>query len=142
MMIWISRLLTCVVLGVVALLTLSALPSLSGDELSGKVLIAHMSLSGVLVVFLPIFAIVILSTKKLSREKRLIRGIGFWGLVGTGLLTIATVFLCMLPVASTEEMHKLILWHGRFGYAMALLGILFLLASLSAQQRQTLSDPR
>ncbi len=118
MKIWIDRILLSVVMVVVAVLVASVVPSLIGGKLEGLWLLLHMAASGVLVVTLPILALsrvwAHLSRFRSSGMQRL----GFWSLVLTGLATVASVFVCMLPLPSTDQMHQLILIHRYAGFAM------------------------
>ena len=134
MSVWIPRIL----LAVVAVLTLwlgaTALPSLRATHLGGGALLQHMVASGGLVVVLPVYGVLALG-RQLDRLRsgRLERA-GFWALIGTGFVTIGTVFLCMLPIASTEMMDHLVRWHGYVGFVMVA-ALLLLLLGLLARRR-------
>mgnify|MGYP003662959601 CR=1 FL=1 len=106
------------ILLVVLLLTATAVPSLQGQPLGGIALLVHMMASGVLVFALPIYGIVFLWRHIDVRVASAMQRTGFWLVLVTGLATTATVFACMLPIASTETMHELIRWHGYAGFAM------------------------
>lgn len=118
MSLWIDRLLLFALVLVVGILTVTALPALFGGALGGKMLLAHMMASGALVVGLPVLALAFLrhfwGSTPIARSQQW----GYLACVATGLLTIATVFLCMLPIPSTDQMHELILVHGWAGFAM------------------------
>ena len=150
---WIDRILMTALVIVVGLLAATALPFLSGKPLEGDILLMHMLVSGALVIGLPILAIAFLryllpSTltspseilasdpeiegPKNSRFGRSVFQFGYLTTVLTGLLTIATVFACMLPVPSTEQMHTLIWAHGWAGFAM-IPGVLFLLIGMTSR---------
>ena len=128
---WIYRALVAALLVAVGALTVTALPALGGGDLSGSFLLAHMFASGVLVIGLPVFAIVFL-WHVLSLRSRTV----YWsyaGILASGVATIATVFLCMLPIPSTGQMHELITVHGWAGFAMVPVSILFALGLRSAK---------
>ncbi len=115
---WIDRILLLVVLAVVIVLSATAAAWLAGGRLQGSMLRLHMMASGVLVITLPLFALSSL-WRNISRvDSGGLQKLGFWSLVVTGLATIATVFACMLPIPSTDQMHSLILLHGYAGFAM------------------------
>lgn len=117
MAVWIDRILLATLVIVVAILTLTSLGSLSGDPLGGNTLLAHMVTSGVLVVGLPVFAIAFLRHMA-KPETSVTQGIGVLLTIAAGLISIVTVFLCMLPLPSTAQMHTLIVVHGWAGFAM------------------------
>ncbi len=97
----------------------AALPAFFGaDHLGGALLLAHMFSSGGLVFLLPIFALFWLFSCISSATSGALQRLGFWLLVSSGLLTIATIFACMLPYPSTEQMEQLIKLHGYAGFAM------------------------
>ena len=146
-----SVVLLVTVLAIVAL-TVTSLPAITGsnaeDEgssqaLSGTMLMAHMAASGVLVFGLPVFAIVWLPREIASQIASRLEITGFWLLILTGVITIATVWLCMLPVAETQTMHTLMIVHGYAGFAMAPATALLLwgLVSLRRKKRTRSSTP-
>ncbi|NNE00139.1 MAG: hypothetical protein HKN47_22700 [Pirellulaceae bacterium] len=118
MKIWIDRILIFALVVVLAVLTATALPVLFGGHLGGMWLLAHMIASGALVFGLPVVALIWMWPNLSSHTSGAIQRLGFWSLITTGLLTIATVGACMLPFPSTETMHQLIQWHGYAGFAM------------------------
>lgn len=124
MMLWVERTLTLVLIVLVAVLTATAATSWGGHAMGGITLLIHMAASGAMVFALPVYAIIGLSQR---HPQTLASNIGFWSLVAFGLLTIATVFLCMLPIASTDQMHQLVSWHGWAGYAMTIAAVILLL---------------
>lgn len=119
MMIQLERTLGLVLVGLVIVLTLTAATSWGGHAMGGFPLLIHMGVSGAMVFALPIFAIVGLMGLSRRDASSKTYKLGFWGLVTFGMLTIVTVFLCMLPIPSTDQMHQLVSWHGWAGYAMA-----------------------
>ena len=126
---WIDRLLIVGLTIVIVVLTATSLPALFGGELGGPMLLVHMMASGALVFALPIFAL-IWTWRNISRHKSGgIQRLGYWTLILSGLATITTVFLCMLPYPSTDQMHQLIHWHGYAGFAMLPTLVLFLLGT-------------
>ena len=118
MKVWIDRILLSVILIGVVALSGSAAPWLVGGHLQGSLLLLHMMASGVLVVTLPLFALSYVWPNISSFKSGALQRLGFWLLILTGLTTIATVFLCMLPIPSSDEMRALIRVHSYAGFAM------------------------
>ncbi|MCG8652811.1 MAG: hypothetical protein MI861_23430 [Pirellulales bacterium] len=115
---WIDRILLLALLVATGALSASAAPWLLGGHVEGRLLLVHMAASGALVITLPLFAIsYLLRSMSRFRSGRLQR-LGYWSLVLAGVITIATVFACMLPLAPTELMRELIRVHGYAGFAM------------------------
>ena len=116
---------------VVIVLTVTSVPALASDHLGGTMLMAHMAASGALVFGLPVLAWVGLNKVTQRRASGSAERIGFWAVLLTGWLSIATVFACMLPVFGTDAMHHLIELHGYAGFAMVpatvllLVGVIF-----------------
>ncbi|WP_153557360.1 hypothetical protein [Roseimaritima sediminicola] len=103
---------------IVAVLAITAVPALGDGHLGGQMLMAHMAVSGALVLLLPVFAVwSLVRYLDPGRSTRLARW-GFWTVVLTGVATIGTVFVCMLPVLGTDAMHAMIHWHGLAGWTM------------------------
>lgn len=130
MRIWIDRLLLIAIIVIVAVLTATALPVLAGHHLGGTMLLLHMMASGALVFALPIAALFWLPRYLTRYASDALQRWGFWLLIATGFVTIATVFACMLPYPSTPVMHQLINWHGWAGFAMVPAVLLLLVGSL------------
>ena len=129
MKLMIDRVMLAVLVIVVAVLVVTSIPFLSGQSLEGRMLRVHMMASGVLVVGLPIFALA-WTLRVINRAASgSIQRIGFWLVLVTGLMTTATMFVCMLPIASTTEMKSLMHWHGYFGFAMIPATVVLLLGS-------------
>lgn len=124
----IGKLVGLAIIVVVTVLTITSLPTLWGEPLHGKLLLGHMGASGALVFLLPLFGILQLVGMMQQRSLKGFEWLGFWALIATGFLTIATVFVCMLPLPSTDQMHTLILWHAIAGFAMSIAAIWWLLA--------------
>ena len=118
MSVWIDRILIVALVIVVGVLAATSLPSLSGATLGGGALMTHMMASGVLVIGLPIFALTFLRYFAPRRSTSGIQHIGYVATIACGLLTIATVFVCMMPIPSTGQMHDLMSLHGWSGFAM------------------------
>ena len=114
---WINWILATVIMVAVTILALTALPFFSDQHLEGTRLKNHMLASGVLVVALPLMAILGLPGVINTGASVGIQRFGFWLLIAAGLVTIATMFLCMLPIPSTDQMHQLIEIHGYAGFA-------------------------
>ncbi len=117
---WIERSLWIALASIVAVLTVTALPVLGGGHLGGNWLLAHMAASGALVFGLPLFAIDGLWRQLQGQTTNSLQRWGFWAVVLSGLITIATVFICMLPLPSTSAMETLIYSHRYAGWAMTL----------------------
>jgi len=118
MRLWIERIFLIAITAIIAVLTLTALPVLQEGHLGGALLLLHMMASGALVIVLPLFALIYIGRSISRFNSGGLQRLGFWSLVVTGLLTIATVFACMLPVPSTDQMHQLIQLHRYAGFAM------------------------
>lgn len=118
MSVWIDRSLLAALLVVVAGLAVTASGTLVGEPLGGETLLAHMMFSGVLVVGLPVFAVVFLRHLTKTTGSSSLQACGYLATVAAGMATIATVFCCMLPIPSTDQMHALMAFHGWFGFAM------------------------
>ncbi|MAP07306.1 MAG: hypothetical protein CMM00_00265 [Rhodopirellula sp.] len=100
-------------------LVATALPTLWGGHLGGATLRFHMMASGAVVVLLPVYAIARLLMRRLPATESVMEMGAFRTLLIFGIATIATMFVCMLPVASTDTMHELVELHGWAGLAMA-----------------------
>ncbi|KAA5546210.1 hypothetical protein FYK55_04790 [Roseiconus nitratireducens] len=131
---WIDRLLVAALVVVVAVLCLTALPFLAGHTLGGPGLLTHMFASGALVIGLPVFALAFLRHLPYPSRAGRLYSLGFLATVALGFLTIATVFLCMLPVPATEQMHALMTAHGWIGFAMVPAIVLLLLGMLRSRR--------
>ena len=115
---WFDRLLLLGITVLVLVLAITASPMLFGGHMSGMWLLAHMMVSGALVFLLPVLALT-WTWRNISRFKSgLLQRLGYWSLIVTGFLTIGTMFVCMLPFPSTDQIHQLIAWHGYAGFAM------------------------
>lgn len=129
MKLWIDRIFLVALVAIIFVLTVTALPVLGGGHLEGPMLLLHMMASGALVIVLPLFALFYLG-RSISRFKSGgAERLGFWSLLITGLLTIVTVFVCMLPLPSTETMHQLIAIHRYAGFAMVPAVVLLVLGA-------------
>ena len=118
MKVWLDRILLISLVAIILVLAGTALPVLFGGHLQGNTLLIHMVASGAFVFALPISALIWM-WRNLSRQTSGgLQRLGFWALIVSGLLTILTVFTCMLPIASTEQMQELIEIHGYAGFAM------------------------
>lgn len=131
---WIDRILTGVVSLLVLVLVGSTIPWLSGGHLQGNALLLHMFASGAMVVVLPLLAFSAVWPNISRFKSGGLQRLGFWLLMLTGLATIATVFVCMLPIPSTEQMRELMRAHGYAGFAM-LPALLLLIAGAARWRR-------
>jgi hypothetical protein len=139
MSVWIDRILLVALVLVVVALAVTSIPSLGGETLGGQALLAHMMASGFLVIGLPIFAIVFLRHFSANKSTSSLQNLGYLATVATGWLAILTVFLCMLPIPSTHQMHSLMSAHGWAGFAMIPAIIVLLLGLRSTRSA---SHPR
>ena len=139
MSVWIARILLAALILVVVALTVTSLPSLGGQALLGQALLAHMMASGFLVIGLPIFAIAFLRHFSARQPTSGLQNWGVLATIATGWLAIVTVFLCMLPIPSTHQMHVLMSAHGWAGFAM-IPAIIVLL--LGVRSTRSASHPR
>ncbi|MEM9645671.1 MAG: hypothetical protein AAF989_11830, partial [Planctomycetota bacterium] len=92
--------------------------ALASQPLEGELLMGHMTASGVFVLGLPALAWLGLRHLASDSPNHRIRRLGYWSVLTTGWLTVASVFACMLPVFGTDSMHRLISIHGYAGFAM------------------------
>jgi hypothetical protein len=130
----IDRILPIAVLVLVAAGTATAIPVFTEGHVGGTMLLAHMVGSSGLVFVLPVFAVFWLLRCIDHRASDRMERIGFWLLIVSGLLTIATVFACMLPYPSTDQMEKLVALHGYAGFAMVP-ALVILLAGMARSRR-------
>lgn len=137
---WIDRICLVAVVAIVVVLTVTALPVLFGGHLEGQMLLLHMFASGALVFALPIFALLFLGRVINRTKSGGLQRLGFWTLVACGLLTIATVFMAMLPIPSTPQMHELLTVHGYAGFAMVPAAAALLFGISRYKTRLTPSD--
>lgn len=125
---WIDVGLLLALVVVTTITAITALPALGDhDAVRGDALRTHMLASGVLAVGLPILAIWFLGRGVGGSGFSVVGRVGYWTLLTTGWLTIASVYFCMVPVASTEQMDELIELHGYTGWAMCAATALLLL---------------
>ena len=115
---WFDAVVVFVVLACVAVLAITAIPFLVGGEIHGKMLLLHMMSSGALVFALPVLAVTQLM-KTLDRSTSGgLRRLSYWATLSLGFLTIGSVFVCMLPIPSTQQMVSLVFAHGVVGFLM------------------------
>ncbi|MEM0925308.1 MAG: hypothetical protein AAGJ83_04660 [Planctomycetota bacterium] len=117
MALWIDRFVLVALIVVIVVLTVTSVSAFGGEPLAGDQLLGHMMASGVLVVGLPVFAIAFLRHFPKPESSWTLR-VGVMLTIATGLGSMATVFLCMLPIPSTDEMHLLIGVHRWVGLGM------------------------
>ncbi|MEM9369231.1 MAG: hypothetical protein AAGD07_24885 [Planctomycetota bacterium] len=119
----ISLLWTLTLLVVMAGTVVSMLTSLAwwmGHGMHGNRLLLHMMASGLLVVGLPAYAILLVLRSGCCGTATLDRGASLrWAAVLLGTLMIATMFLCMLPLLATPEQAFMIQMHGWLGWSFA-----------------------
>jgi hypothetical protein len=98
-------------------------------HVGGFMLLVHMVASSGLVFAMPIFALLWLFRCLDHNASGSMERWGYWLMIVTGLLTIITVFVCMLPFPSTEQMETLITLHGYAGFAMVPALVVLLIGS-------------
>lgn len=96
-----------------------------GGPLHGNTLMLHMMVSGAMVFALPLFAIVWLPRILDYKHRAWVLRAGFWGVVASGFITIATMFVSMLPLAATGDLKRLISLHGYAGFVSVAAAVLF-----------------
>lgn len=116
-------------------LVITSIPTWWGDGLIGNRLMGHMMASGLLIFALPALALTRLPRLVAPRRSARAWRWAFWAMIIAGIVTIGTMFLSMLPIASTDRLHTLAWLHGWSGYALAAL----LAASLVLGGRRVLS---
>lgn len=110
------------VLVAIVVLVVTSLPTLWGGHLTGIALLGHMMASGVVVVLLPVYAAARLMSAGNAATR--FEWAAFRVLLVLGVITIATMFACMMPLASTATMNQLVWMHGWSGFAMAAAAVL------------------
>lgn len=116
---FIQRATFIVMLIAVVVSVLTSLPTWFDGHLGGYRLLIHMMASGVIVVALPLYAILRWSDWLKTVPRSAAEPIAFWSMIVFGFLTIASMFACMMPIASTATMRELIDLHGWLGSVMA-----------------------
>ena len=138
---WLDRLLTIALVIVVGSAAATALPAVTdGDVLRGRLLRAHMVAGGALVIGLPIVALWFLRRAVGGGAFHALGCFGYWTVMASGWVTIASVYVCMVPVASTDQMHELVELHGAAGWAMSV-AVLALLAGAFQESRPRRQSP-
>ncbi|MDA9856762.1 hypothetical protein N9D23_01455 [Rubripirellula sp.] len=126
-------LLLSLMLVVLALLATSA-ATLWGEALGGSTLMLHMTAGGALVVGMPLVALWFLRRGVIRQAANAMLRCGYWLTILTATATIITVFLCMLPLPSTDQMNELMELHGYAGFAMVPAVALFSLAVVRSRR--------
>lgn len=137
MSVWIDRIFLVAITAAIAVLAATASPVLWGVHLGGMRLLLHMMASGVLVNALPLFGLWYLGRCINRMKSGGLQRLGFWSLIFTGVITIATMFACMLPIASTDQMHQLVDVHRYAGFAMVPAIVVLLLGVFRWQRIQS-----
>lgn len=104
----------------VVISVITSLPTWFGGHFGGYRLLIHMMGSGVIVVTLPLYAILRWTDWLTDIPSGRAEPIAFWTMIVFGFLTIASMFACMMPIASTGTMRELIDLHGWLGTVMAI----------------------
>jgi hypothetical protein len=131
---WIAGILLIAIVAFVAVLAFTGLSFFTDQHLEGSMLKVHMMASGALVVALPVFAICYLARSIDKSRSGGLQRFGYWLLIVSGLVAILTMFLCMLPYPSTEQMRQLVEIHGYAGFAMVP-ALLLLIAGMASTRR-------
>lgn len=133
---WLGRLMVAVLAVDVLLLTITALPTLAGGHLGGTVLLLHMMASGVMVALVPLTLWWFIG----SARGRGVSATFLW-FVTLASATIGSVFIVMLPIASTPVMEKAVTIHGWVGYATAIMGLFACFAVWRRRTVRSSGDP-
>ena len=133
----IDRLLLLALSLLVLVLAGTAAPTLFGGHLEGFPLMMHMGASGALVIGMPLVALWFLPRSVTRRNSVGTQRCGFWLAVLAAVITITTVFVCMLPIPSTAQMHQLMQVHGYAGFAMVPAVALLVVGTLRARRIQS-----
>ncbi len=120
---WITRFVSLVLLIVVVILAITAIPTLLGGHLEGKMLLVHMMASGVMVFVLPVFGGLMMFRSATPPWQR---GLA-WFVLATGLATLLTMFACMSPILSTDQMRTVVTWHGWVGFVFSFLVVILMI---------------
>ncbi|MDG2221320.1 MAG: hypothetical protein P8L85_08075 [Rubripirellula sp.] len=137
MKMFIDRLLLLALMLVVLALVATSVATLWGTALSGSTLMLHMTAGGALVVGMPLVAVWFLRRGVSRQMASAMLRCGYWLTVLAATVTIVTVFLCMLPLPSTEQMNDLMELHGYAGFAMVPAVALFLLAAVRSRRMKS-----
>lgn len=133
----IDRLLLLALSLVVVVLAVTAGPALWDAHLSGNRLMLHMAASGGFVVGTPLVALWFLGRVITRGQSTRLQRVGFWVTVSAAVVTISTVFLCMLPLPSTTQMQQLMEVHGYAGFAMVPAVALLVIGTRRARRIQS-----
>ena len=117
---WLTRLSGLALFVAVCVSVVTSLPTWMGGHLGDNRLLAHMMASGVIVVLLPVYGWLRLVDWLAEPRPTAGESLAFWSMMLFGFLTIATMFVCMTPMASTASMRELIDLHGWVGGVLAL----------------------
>jgi hypothetical protein len=123
---WISRILLTVIILMTGMLVVTASTWLADGPIAGRRLIGHMIAGGGLVTVLPLFGLLFLHRAVVREQSTRLERFGYWAMILASLATIGSVFVCMLPILSSEQMRSSMGIHGYAGFAMVP-GLLLLL---------------
>ena len=118
----------------------TSLPALSGERIQGRLLLLHMVAGSGLVFTLPIFAVTWLLRCIDVQRSRWLECFGYLIVILGGLVSIITVFICMLPIPSTSQMHELMTLHKYAGW-LTVPAVLALLIGVWHSHRKTSQHP-
>lgn len=126
-----------ILVAIALLVTVAALlvTSIGTHPLHSSMLMAHMFASGAFVFVLPLFAIAWLWRMVDTANRGGWVRAGYWLLLVTGFVTTGTMFLSMLPIASTDHLKKLISIHGYAGFAMVAAAVVFAIGWICTNRR-------
>ena len=114
---WFTRILLVVICMLVAVLILTSLPTWQHDPMLGQRLMLHMMMGSGLIFTVPLFGVLSISRVIHPQRSTRLQRIGFWMLMLTAMVVIASVLLCMMPLLGTEQMHQTMSIHGYAGLA-------------------------
>lgn len=134
----VTRILFLMILVVVAVLTVTSLPTLADEHMAGQRLMIHMMAGGSLVVAMPLFALLFLRRVLSPYRSDRIQRVGFWVLLVAATVSILCVLLSMMPLLSTEAMQTSMSVHGYAGFVAAAALVLLVVGSLRWRNMQSM----
>lgn len=135
---WLNRILLTTILVVVAALTITSLPTFFQEHMEGQRLMAHMMAGGGLVFTIPLFAFFSLGRVISGNRSNGLQRLGFWLLILATLIAMSSVLLCMMPLLSTQQMHRSMSVHGYAGLTTVPALLLLVIGSFRRRRMQAM----